>query len=260
MFQTNPQQFPNKVLPTMYDLPSEDPEEPGLPDQFHIYQPRLLDETFQPSNYPSDQVLTATELNVYYDPSQTQWYKRPDWFAVVGVSRLYNNEDLRLSYVVWDEGVSPLIVIELLSPGTENEDLGKNPPYIPPNRGERGGSPPTKWTVYEEILCIPYYVTFDRYTNQIKAYQWTQRGYQPWELTNQGLWVEEIKMSLGLWSGQYEEMTRLWLRWRDEQGNWIPTSKEQTERERQRADVQQQRANRLATRLRELGIDPSEIN
>jgi len=40
MYQTNPQQPPKPLLLTPYDLPSEDPEEPGLPDQFHIYQPR----------------------------------------------------------------------------------------------------------------------------------------------------------------------------------------------------------------------------
>jgi hypothetical protein len=28
--------------PTMYDLPSEFPEEPGLPDVFHDLQPQLL--------------------------------------------------------------------------------------------------------------------------------------------------------------------------------------------------------------------------
>ncbi|RCJ18307.1 hypothetical protein A6770_06975 [Nostoc minutum NIES-26] len=53
MYQTDPPRSPKDVLPTMYDLPSEDPEEPGLPDQFHILQPRLLDETFCPPNYPS---------------------------------------------------------------------------------------------------------------------------------------------------------------------------------------------------------------
>jgi hypothetical protein len=31
----------------MYDLPSEDPEKPGLPDEFY-YQPKLLRETFPP--------------------------------------------------------------------------------------------------------------------------------------------------------------------------------------------------------------------
>ncbi|MBV6624181.1 MAG: hypothetical protein KI793_14785 [Rivularia sp. (in: Bacteria)] len=45
MYQTDPPP-PKEVLPTMYDLPSEDLEEPGLPDQFHIWQPRLLEDTF----------------------------------------------------------------------------------------------------------------------------------------------------------------------------------------------------------------------
>ena len=43
-------QFPqpaSESLPTMYDLPSEYPEEPGLPDEFHDFQPQLLRETCQ---------------------------------------------------------------------------------------------------------------------------------------------------------------------------------------------------------------------
>jgi len=41
MYQTDPPRSPQEVLPTMYDLKSEDPEEKGLPDQFHLLQPRL---------------------------------------------------------------------------------------------------------------------------------------------------------------------------------------------------------------------------
>ena len=33
--QTDPPRPARLTLPTMYDLPSEDPEEPGLPDDFH---------------------------------------------------------------------------------------------------------------------------------------------------------------------------------------------------------------------------------
>ena len=45
------------LLPTMYDLPSEDPEEPGLPDIFHGLQPQLLDETLWLPQYPDDQIF-----------------------------------------------------------------------------------------------------------------------------------------------------------------------------------------------------------
>ena len=93
MYQSNPPLSPKETLPTMYDLPSEDPEEPGVPDQFHIYQPRLLEDTFRPPSYPSDQVFTASDLNLYYDVHHTQGYKRPDWFR-----ESYNVQTTRLRY------------------------------------------------------------------------------------------------------------------------------------------------------------------
>ena len=38
---------PEKDWSTMYDLPSEDPQEPGLPDELHRLQPRLLSATLR---------------------------------------------------------------------------------------------------------------------------------------------------------------------------------------------------------------------
>ena len=102
---TSPPLSTGQILPTMYDLPSEDPEEPGLPDEFHLLQPELLRQTFQPPAYAADNFFTASDLNLYYDPSHPQWYKRPDWFGVLGVSRLYDQRDLRLSYVIWQEEI-----------------------------------------------------------------------------------------------------------------------------------------------------------
>ena len=48
-------------LPTMYDLPSEDLDEPGLPDEFHDYQPKLLRETCHPKTYPPEEVAGRRE-------------------------------------------------------------------------------------------------------------------------------------------------------------------------------------------------------
>jgi len=94
---------PRARWPTMYDLPSEEPEELGLPDEFHIFQPQLLREIFQPATYPPEQVFVGSDLNLYYSLHNTTWYKRSDWFAALGVSRLYEGHELRLSYVVWQE-------------------------------------------------------------------------------------------------------------------------------------------------------------
>jgi hypothetical protein len=39
--QTEPPLDPRQSLPTMYDLPSEDPKEPGLPDTFHLERMKI---------------------------------------------------------------------------------------------------------------------------------------------------------------------------------------------------------------------------
>lgn len=41
--QSDPPLSPRETLPTMYDLPSEDPEEPGLPDRKARRKPLALD-------------------------------------------------------------------------------------------------------------------------------------------------------------------------------------------------------------------------
>lgn len=240
MIQKDPPPYPpQEFLPTMYDLPSEDPEEPGLPDEFHIIQPQLLRESFIPPNYPAAQIFVGTDLNVYYDLQHLNWYKRPDWFAVVGGTRLYQGYDLRLSYVIWQEQITPIIAVELLSPGTEKEDLGETERKI--------NQPPTKWEVYEQILGIPYYVVFDRYTDTFRAFQLEDGRYR--ELATDKLWIPEVQLGLGLWQGSYQGIERLWLRWYDADGNWVAT---EVEIERQRAENERQRAERLEAELRAL--------
>jgi Uma2 family endonuclease len=253
MYQTGPQRPPKTHLPTMYDLKSEDPGDPGLPDVFHDIQPQLLRETFCPPSYTKDNIFVATDLNLYYDLNHLQWYKRPDWFAVLGIPHLYESRVLRLSYVQWQEGISPFIVIELLSPGTEKEDLGQTL--------REANQPPTKWEVYQDILKIPYYVVFDRYTDQLTAFALQEGRYQELSLESDRLWLPEISLGLGLWHGSYENTERLWLRWYDATNNWILNYQERAEQERQRADQEQQRADqeyqraeRLSARLRELNI------
>lgn len=248
MYQQDPPLNPKNVLPTMYDLPSEDPEEPGLPDEFHLLQPELLRQTFRPPTHPEDEVFVASDLNVYYDTEHPQWYKRPDWFAVLGVPRLYRQVDLRLSYVTWQERSDPFVVVELLSPGTEREDLGRSL--------WEANQPPNKWTVYEQILRIPYYFVFDRRTDEFRAFGLMMNRYQPLAVEGLGVWLEDAQLGLGIWQGTYEGVSRRWLRWYDRNQQWIPTL---AERERQRAELAEDRVRRLSDRLRSLGINPDEL-
>ena len=51
----NSPRLPRHQLPTMYDLPSEFPEESGLPDVFHDLQPELLSATLRLQDYAANE-------------------------------------------------------------------------------------------------------------------------------------------------------------------------------------------------------------
>lgn len=270
--QSDPPLSPRKTLPTMYDLPSELPGEPGCSHEFHVYQPPLLRQTFQPVNIDPNEVFVGIDLNIYYNLRYPNWYKRPDWFAVVGVPRLYDNQQLRLSYVMWQEQVCPFVVVELLSPGTEDEDLGQTV--------RQPGKPPTKWQVYEQILRVPYYIVYSRYTEQIQAFHWVAGEYQPMTLNEGRVLIPQLGLSLGLWQGSYENIERLWLRWFTLEGEMILTQTELgliaqqqvteaqqqvTEAQQQAIEAQQQarlaeeKAAKLAAKLREMNLNPDDF-
>jgi Uma2 family endonuclease len=257
MYHNNPV-IPVNTLPTMYDLPSENAEEMGLPDEFHDFQPDLLRETCRPS---AEYFFMGADLNLYYDSDHTGWYKRPDYFLAIGVPASTSPDNGRQSYVVWQEGVNPFLMVELLSPGTEAEDLGQTLRVV--------GKPPTKWQVYEQVLQVPYYAVFDELSSQFRMFCLQGGQYVEATISGQGFWLPEIELGLGIWAGSYQGMSNRWLRWYDRSGNWILTNeeekllaKQEADQERQRADREQQRAESaeqraelLAAKLRDLGID-----
>ena len=125
-------------------------------------------------------------------------------------------------------------------------------------------------------LPYPYYVVFDPLQQiqgpddmkgaRVRVWMLSALDYR--ELTpleglvtvGQSVWLEGVGLGLTLWEGPFEEdVSRLWLRWCDAEGQVIPTGAEGQEMERQRADAEQQRADRLAERLRALGVDPDEV-
>ncbi|NET58156.1 MAG: Uma2 family endonuclease [Symploca sp. SIO2E6] len=274
---------PRQNLPTMYDLPSEDPKEPGRPDEFHTLQAWLLCLTFLPLTFPPEQVFSACDLNIYYDLNHLQWHKRPDWFGVVANSRLYEGRDTRDSYVTWIEPVNPMIVVELLSQSTKKQDLGEI--ETEGKEIEEGpDKPPSKWEVYESILKIPYYVVFNRRNNKIRIFHLVGGLYQEVKLTQGRFYLPELGISLGLWQGSFRSNNRLWLRWFTRDGELILSSEEsalqetgealqeaaeakqeaaearqETAEARQEIAEAQKRVEQLREQLRQLGINPDEI-
>jgi Uma2 family endonuclease len=269
--QLSSPQMLKQNLPTMYDLPSHDPREPGLPDEFHDLQPELLSRTLRLTTYPSDRIFKGTDLNLYYDSNHPLWHKRPDWFLVVDVPRLYAEQDSRSSYVVWDEQRSPTVIVELLSPGREAEDLGIyadetidtsiTPQDVIPysiELEEDGIKPPHKWIVYEQILQVPYYIVFSRYSHRLRVFQLIDGAYQEQHLdpAQPRAWLPTLQIGIGVWQGEFDGIPRAWLRWYDAQGNWCLTD---TEQERQAKEQAQAQLLQAAQNLLSTGMDSAQV-
>ena len=122
---------------------------------------------------------------------------------MLGVPKFYHGNELRYSYVVWQEQVVPFLIIELLSEGTEAEDLGQTVRDIK--------QPPTKWQVYEQILQVPYYLVFSRDPNQLRVFQWHAGRYQAVTLRDDSVWLPQIQLGIGLWYGNYQGLERQWI-------------------------------------------------
>jgi hypothetical protein len=75
----------------------------------------------------------------------------------------------------------------------------------------------------------------------------------------QRVWLNSIGIGLTLWEGQFEEdVTRLWLRWCQSDGQVVLTGAERADQAEVRADQAEARAQQLAERLRAMGINPDE--
>ena len=237
-------------------------------------QQRLLVEPLYSSKILPWPFLAAANVGLFYklkgDPIV------PDLLLSLGVKRAQDySERQNRSYFVWEFGKVPEVCIEIVS-NQEGDEL------LLSKQSQRKGKTQTKLDIYAQI-GIHYYVVFDPFQQiqgkegmngaLLRVWMISPVGYQ--ELTSnqqiisagESVWLEGVGIGLMLWEGEFEEdVTRLWLRWCDQEGKPIPTGAEGKEierqranTERQRADTERQRAQQLAQKLREMGIDPDQL-
>lgn len=143
------------------------------------------------------------------------------------------------SYFVWEYGKAPDVVIEIVSnrKGSEVE-----------RKVERYGS-----------MGVPYYAVFapiQLVQNELLVvYQLLAGAYRRKDNT----FFELLDLGLTPWDGLFEQKPGRWLRWVDSDGNLLLTGEERAEQAEDRAEQAENHAAQLAAKLRELGVDPSEI-
>ncbi|MBS3028106.1 MAG: Uma2 family endonuclease [Dolichospermum sp. DET50] len=190
----------------------------------------------------------GVDMGVYYDPDKPAIV--PDGFLSIGIPR-FIDENLRRSYVLWEEQKLPTLVLEVVSHTYRGE-------YT------------TKKEMYAKELGILYYVVYNsqrKRKEHLEIYKLVNGEYQL--LSGSPVFMPEIGLGIGTEKGTYQGITREWLYWFDETGKRFLTPEERIqqseeqrlqyqrgflESEKQRLEAEE-KAQRLTEMLKQLGVD-----
>lgn len=206
--------------------------------------------------HPDGRYCIGQDCGIYWrltDPPEKS-AEAPDWFYVPDVPPLVEGE-VRWSYVLWKEYVAPLIVLEFVS-GDGSEERDRTSIFAD---GE-GKKKPGKFWVYEQAIRVPFYGIYEVKKAAVEVYQLVQGHYELMSANERGRYlIHPMGVELGIWQGQYDEMDLPWLRWWDSEGNLLLTGEERSQLLASELEQERQRAERLAERLRQMGINPDEV-
>ena len=200
-------------------------DEPPLETELHLRQIILLLQCLEWLWRDRNDFYAAGNLTIYYSTHQlkSQDFRGPDFFVVLDTER-----KTRKSWVVWEEnGKYPHVIVEILSDSTAKTDRE------------------LKKQIYQDTFRTPDYFWFDPYTLEFAGFHLLDGEYQPLQANEKGhLWSQQ----LGLYLGIHEGLVRFFTG----EGELVPTPEES-------AIQAEQKAERLAAKLRELNIDPEQI-
>ena len=269
----------NRLLPSAEELPCSD--ETAVDNQLQNDIPNLLLSLLAFIWAERDDWYFGVDMGVYYNPDEPAII--PDGFLAIGVKH-DTGERGRLSYVLWEEAyIMPILALEVISEKYNGEYEGKLADYQ------------TLGVLYYAIYN-PLSGRRGRFKNRerLEVYKLIAGKYELLEPENNRVWLPEIGLALGYEQGEHIAWVREWLYWYDRSGNRYLTAEEraraaaamaeqasliaqqerlnaQQERlakqeaaaiatqERLAKEEAQQKAQRLAERLRALGINPDEL-
>jgi Uma2 family endonuclease len=195
--------------------------------------------------HPDGQFCIGCDSGIYWKHTSEplKGCKAPDWFYVPGVPPSLAGQPRR-SYVLWQEIIPPLVILEFVS-GDGSEERDRTP--------WQG-----KFWVYERAIRPAFYGVYEVDPGRVEMYHLIETRFVPMEPNTRGHFeIPPMGVELGIWQGRYMNMELPWMRFWDLQGKLLLTGEERAEAERQRAETERQRAERYAQRLRSLGVEPN---
>lgn len=136
---------------------------------------------------------------------------------------------------MWEEdGKYPNVIIEVLSKSTANADRT------------------TKKEIYQDTFRTPDYFLFDPEQLELTGYHLVDGKYEDLEPNESGyLWSQQLQLYLGV----HDNFVRFFT----PEGELVPTPEEDAERSQQQAEIEREKNEKLAAKLRELNIDPDTL-
>ncbi len=191
--------------------------------------------------------LVAANVGVFYSPYEPAIV--PDVFLSLDVQMAEDWWETRgRSYLIWEHGKPPEVVIEIVS-------------------NTKGYETSTKMYDYAKIGVI-YYVILDpkcqvqsslltlyklsptgRYVKIKSSPEIKKKGkmiahQQTIESNGKSKlawWLDEVNLGLTLWKNLHEGYEKIWLRWCDQNGEVIPSGIERAKQERRRTEQERRR-------------------
>jgi Uma2 family endonuclease len=170
------------------------------------------------------QVALEEELHL-----EKRAFRRPDVFWVDGVDPTRE----RAIWIAWEEdGRLPDLIVELLSPSTEQIDRT------------------VKKDLYAQVFGTAEYYLYDPQGPKLEGFRLAAPGvYRPLAPDARGrLWSEQLGVFLGPWHGVWEGMEADWVRLYRSDGSLLPTAEEQAAAEHQRVEDERQQAEAVRQR------------
>ena len=265
---------PNNIMKFTLDIennPTGWPDHTQLPESDGTFvknfqehpQSILLTDSITPvfqSIHPDGNYCIGQDSGIYWRLTEPleRGAEAPDWFYVPNVPATIDGQ-LRRSYVMWQEFVAPLIVLEFVS-GNGAEERDRTPLL----RSGQQETKPGKFWIYENVIRPAFYGIYEVTKASVEVYHLIEDRYQLVAANERGYYpIEPLGMELGIWQGRYQNVELPWLRWWDSAGNLLLTGFERAQQEQQRADREQERAQQAEDRLEQLraqlrsaGIEP----
>jgi Uma2 family endonuclease len=215
------------------DLPCDDGEPMETPR--HREQMVLLINSLKQAWEHRDDFYVGGNEFVYFSQLQAKHndFRGPDVYVVLDALK----KKERKSWVVWEEdGRTPDVIIELLSPSSEATDRGD------------------KMRIYARLLRVAECFLFDPWDGRLEGYELdSSRGsYERMEADDNG-WLrsERLGLRLGKVRSTHAGVEADWLRWIDQQGRILPSGEE-------RALAAEDQLRAAGRKLIDAGMSPKE--